>query len=137
MIPRRVELNRGDRPEGLHCRGNQPVDSAMKRIASVLVVAVIKFITHFFLHHSGGEIERAAVGLCGLPAVEQLEFVRGEPRNAGTFGKNGGTVFDELRQFYAIHHTGLLLCVGAGGSGWGEGPPALGYYLVVEDPRAQ
>ena len=101
----------------------------MKRITSGLIVAVIKFITHGFLHRSGCEFERAALRFRVRTAFQKLELVRGQPRPAGTFGKNGRAVFDELRQIHAIHHTGLL-SVGAGGSGWGEGPPALEIHLV-------
>ena len=95
-FPRGVELDCSERLEGLPGCGGQPVNSVMQRATSGLVVAIIDFITHHFLHRSGSEIERATVGTCGGPVLQKLEFMRGEPRNAGTFGKNSGAVFDEL-----------------------------------------
>jgi len=90
----------------LHGSSNQPIKSVMQRVTSGLVIAVIKFITHHFLHRSGSEFERAAPGFCRCLVSQKFEFMRGQPRNAGTLGEDGSAVFDELRKVDAVHHNG-------------------------------
>ena len=90
----------------MHGSGNQPVKAVMQRVTSGLVIAVIKFITHHFLNRSGSELERAARGLCRCLVPQKFEFMRGQPRNAGTLGEDGSAVFDELRKVHAVNHNG-------------------------------